>query len=95
MDDILKKAFRQEVEEVFERIEEIVNKYNHSGEIVYTAAFGMVEEEDEENRKWNLAYGWNCKDIEEYGEFMQLQLVAFTKEEEDEAQSWFDGLSLN
>ena len=41
MDDILKKAMFSEVSEVMERIEEITKKYNHCGDLVYTAAFGF------------------------------------------------------
>ena len=48
MDDILKKAMFQEVSVVLEQIEEIIEKYGYSGDLVYTAAFGVLEEQGEE-----------------------------------------------
>lgn len=92
MDSILKKAFQQEVEGLFEELEAIVEKYSSAG-VVYTLAVGFVEEESEDARRWNLAYGWNCEDESEFAEFMTLQLEAYSQE--DEASQWFDGLSLN
>lgn len=92
MDSILKKAFKQEVQDVFDQLEAIVEKYSSAG-VVYTMAVGFVEDESEDARKWNLAYGWNCEDENEFAEFMTLQLEAYTQE--DEASQWFSGLSLN
>jgi hypothetical protein len=92
MDSILKKAFQKEVQDVFDRIEDIVEKYSSTG-VVYSLAVGFVEDETEEAKKWNLAYGWNCIDEEEFAEFMTLQLEAYSQE--DEANQWFSGLSLN
>tara|TARA_R100000030_G_scaffold62921_2_gene47683 strand:+ start:2497 stop:2775 length:279 start_codon:yes stop_codon:yes gene_type:complete len=92
MDDILKKAFRQEVQGIFEELESVVNKYA-SGNVVYTMAVGYVEDETEDARKWNLAYGWNTEDDVEFAEFMTLQVEAYNQE--GEAEDWFSGLSLN
>lgn len=92
MDSILKNAFQQEVQEIFKELEALVEKYSAS-EVVYTMAVGFVEDETEDAKKWNLAYGWNCEDENEFAEFMTLQLEAYTQE--DEASQWFSGLSLN
>jgi hypothetical protein len=64
MDSILKKAFQKEVQDVFDRIEDIVEKYSSTG-VVYSLAVGFVEDETEDAKKWNLAYGWNCVDEED------------------------------
>ena len=69
MDDILKKTMYKEVQDLLDQISSVVEKYNYSEELIYTAAFGMLEEEGEMNR-WTLAYGWNCRDMDEFGEFM-------------------------
>lgn len=92
MDDILKKAFRQEVQGIFKELEDVVNKYS-SGHVVYTMAVGYVEDETDEARKWNLSYGWNTEDDVEFAEFMTLQVEAYNQE--GEADDWFSGLSLN
>ena len=92
MDDILKKAMFSEVADVMERIEEITEKYKHSGELVYSAAFGFLEEEGETENRWSLAYGHNCKDPDEFEEFMTLQVQAFSVNEEEDP---FPGLYLN
>ena len=92
MDDILKKAFRQEVQGIFDELENVVNKHA-SGNVVYTMAVGYVEDETEDARKWNLAYGWNTEDDVEFAEFMTLQVEAYNQE--GEADDWFSGLSLN
>lgn len=91
MDDILKKTLRKEIQALFDELEEVVNKY--SGNVVYTMAVGFVEDETEDARKWNLAYGWNCKDDDEFAEFLTLQVEAFNNE--GEADDWLHGLSLN
>lgn len=95
MDDILKKAMFSEVSEVMERIEEITKKYNHCGDLVYTAAFGFLEEEGEEENRWSLTYGNNCRDSGEFEEFMTLQFQAFQGAEEDEDEDGFLGFYLN
>lgn len=82
MDDVLKKAMFTEVKDLMQQIEDVVEKYRHSGELVYTAAFGILEEEGEELNQWSLAYGYNCRDIEEFTEFMHLQVKAFTEIDE-------------
>ena len=92
MDDILKKAFRKEVKGIFEELESVVKKYGRDT-VVYTMAVGFVEDETEEARKWNLAYGWNAEDDNEFAEFMTLQVEAYNQE--GEADDWFSGLSLN
>jgi hypothetical protein len=92
MDDILKKAFRKEVQGIFEELESVVKKYG-SDTVVYTMAVGFVEDETEEARKWNLAYGWNAEDDNEFAEFMTLQVEAYNQE--CDADDWFSGLSLN
>lgn len=94
MDDILKKAMFQEVNVVLEQIEEIIEKYGYSGDLVYTAAFGVLEEQGEEENRWSLAYGYNCKDDDEFTEFMSLQVKAFTESTDDEPPE-FIGYSLN
>lgn len=91
MDDILKKTLRKEIQGLFDELEEVVNKY--SGNVVYTMAVGFVEDETEVARKWNLAYGWNCKDEDEFAEFLTLQVEAFNSE--GEADDWLSRLSLN
>ena len=61
----------------------------HSGALVYTAAFGFLEEEGETENRWSLAYGHNCKDLDEFEEFITLQVQAFqTGEEEDPSGSF-------
>jgi len=95
MDDILKKAMFSEIAGVMETIEEITKKYNHSGDLVYTAAFGFLEEEGEEENRWSLTYGNNCRDSGEFEEFMTLQFQAFQGAEEDEDEDGFMGFYLN
>ena len=95
MDDILKKAMFQEVHDVMEQIEEIAQKYGYSGELVYTAAFGVIEEQGETENRWSLAYGHNCRDNDEFTEFMTLQVKAFTEVDEEEEPRGFSGFSLN
>lgn len=95
MDDILKKAMFQEVHGLMEQIEDICQKYGHSGELVYTAAFGVMEEQGEVENRWSLAYGHNCRDNDEFTEFMTLQVKAFTEIDEDEEPDVFTGYSLN
>lgn len=92
MDDILKKTMYKEVQGLLEQIEDVVNKYNYSEEIVYTAAFGVLEEEGSSENRWSLAYGYNCKDIHELGEFLALQVEAYTRETESDEDFLF---SLN
>ena len=48
MDDVLKKAMFTEVQDLMQQIDEVVYKYKHSGDLVYTAAFGLLEEETED-----------------------------------------------
>lgn len=94
MDDILKKAMFDEVADVLAQVEEIAEKYKHSGELVYSTAFGYLEEEGEEANKWSLAYGHNCRDTDEFDEFVTLQVEAFHRgREEDEID--LPGLFLN
>lgn len=92
MDDILKKAMFEEVAEVMEQIEGIAKKYKHSGDLVYTAAFGFLEEEGETENRWSLAYGHNCRDHMEFDEIMTLQVQAFENEQGD---AFLSGLFLN
>tara|TARA_R110002074_G_scaffold30333_3_gene86001 strand:- start:6359 stop:6637 length:279 start_codon:yes stop_codon:yes gene_type:complete len=92
MDDILKKTMYKEVQDLLDQISSVVEKYNYSEELIYTAAFGMLEEEGEMNR-WTLAYGWNCRDMDEFGEFMALQIQAYTAEQESD--EGFMEFSLN
>ncbi len=92
MDDILRKSFRKEVQSVFEELENVVSKYG-SDTVVYTMAVGFVEEETDDARKCNLAYGWNATDDDEFAEFMTLQVEAYNQE--GEVEDWFSGLSLN
>tara|TARA_R110002074_G_scaffold170807_4_gene333142 strand:+ start:348 stop:626 length:279 start_codon:yes stop_codon:yes gene_type:complete len=92
MDDILKKTMFTELKDVLVEIEDIVAKYNTSGDVVYTAAFGVVDEGDESN-EWALSYGWNCRDVDEFQEFITLQIEAFSRESLDE--EIFPGISLN
>ena len=92
MDDILKNAFREELDGIFVVLDELVKKYG-SDTVVYTVAVGYVEEETEDSRKWNLAYGWNAADDNEFAEFMTLQVEAYNQE--IEAEEWFSGLTLN
>ena len=54
MDDILKKAMFEEVADVLAQVEEIAEKYKHSGELVYSTAFAYLEEEGENENKWTL-----------------------------------------
>ena len=95
MDDILKKAMFQEITEVLEQIDGIIEKYGHSGQLVYTAAIGLLEEEGEDINKWSLAYGYNCRDDDEFTEFMSLQVKAYTNTTEGEPPALTTGFSLN
>lgn len=95
MDDVLKKAMFTEVQDLMQQIEEVVNKYRHSGDLVYTAAFGLLEEETENTNNWSLAYGHNCRDLGEFSEFMQLQVKAFTDLEDDGPEDFLTQFSLN
>lgn len=83
MDDILKEAMRGELQDVFERIEEIIDKYKASVELVYTMSVGYIEEDTGGVQKWNLHYGWNVKDIEEFEKFMTLQAEAYVASEDE------------
>jgi hypothetical protein len=94
MDDILKKAMFEEVADVLAQVEEIAEKYKHSGELVYSTAFAYLEEEGENENKWTLAYGHNCSDSEEFEQLTTLQIAAFHQGgEEDEID--LPGLFLN
>lgn len=97
MDSILKEAMRAEVSDVIEQIEAIVYKYGSSEDIVYTIAVGYVEEADEDANKWNVQYGYNCKNSDEFAEFMVLQTHAYSMSEDEEAEDddGFLGYSLN
>jgi hypothetical protein len=95
MDDILKKTMFQEISSVMEQIEGITEKYGHSVDLVYTLAFGLLEDEGEDVNKWSLAYSYNCRDDEEFTEFMSLQVKAYTETTEEEPPSFTTGFSLN
>ena len=83
MDDILKEAMRDELQDVFERIEDIIDKYKASVELVYTMSVGYIEDDRGGVQKWNLHYGWNVKDIEEFEKFMTLQAEAYVASEDE------------
>ncbi len=83
MDDILKKTMFEELDECFEQIEAIVAKYNTSGNVVYMACVGAMEEEEEDTHEWQLKYTWNVKDTDELEEVVQLQVEAFMKSHEE------------
>ena len=97
MDDILKKAMRTEVSDLIDQIENIVEKYGSSNDIVYTVAVGFVEEQDEDMSNWSLHYGYNCKTMEEFQEFMYVQTNAFVMSEDEgqDEEPGHLGYSLN
>jgi|TARA_Y100000015_G_scaffold6399_1_gene5858 uncharacterized protein with ATP-grasp and redox domains len=84
MDDILKKTMFEEIDEAFEQIEQIVSKYNVSGNIVYMGCVGLMEEESEDVHEWQVKYTWNVKDKEELQEVLQLQAEAYIQAEPDD-----------
>lgn len=84
MDDILKKTMFEEIDACFEQIEEIVSKYNASGNIVYMGCVGLCEAPEEDIHEWQVKYTWNVKDANELDEVIQLQVEAFAKTQEPE-----------
>ena len=97
MDDILRQAMRTEVSDVIEQIDAIVEKYGMSKDIVYTLAVGFIDEQDEEMANWSLHFGYNCKTVEEFQEFMVMQTNAFVMSEQDDQDDELGnlGFSLN
>ena len=95
MDDILKETMRAEVNDVIAQIEAIVHKYGSSNDIVYTIAVGFVEDSDDEMANWALQYGYNCRNIDEFEEFMHIQANAFVMSSQDDHDDGFLGYSLN
>jgi predicted Co/Zn/Cd cation transporter (cation efflux family) len=79
MDDILKKTMFEEIDAAFEQIEEIVQKYNMSSNIVYMGCVGVCEEIEEDTHEWQVKYTWNVKDTNELEEVVQLQVEAYMK----------------
>lgn len=92
MDDILKKTMFKEIDDAFERIEEIVSKYNMSDNIVYMGCVGVCEDSQEDVHEWQVKYTWNVKSPDELEEVVQLQIEAFMKTQDDDP---FESLFLN
>ena len=84
MDDILKKTMFEEIDSVFEQIEEIVDKYNMSGNIVYMGCVGLIEDESDDVHEWQVKYTWNVRDRDELEEVLHLQAEAFIQSEVDD-----------
>mgnify|MGYP001173184837 FL=1 len=82
MDDILKKTMFEEIDAAFDNIEQIVSKYNMSGNIVYMGCVGLCESESDDVHEWQVKYTWNVKDANELDEVIQLQVEAFAKTQE-------------
>lgn len=70
-----------EVSGLLEQMENVAEKYKHSGMVLYTVAFTLVEEGQEEDHVSALC-GWNCNDAEEMSKVMQAQIAAFVQSEE-------------
>lgn len=95
MDDILKKTMFEEIDGVFEQIEQIVQKYNASNNIVYMGVVGLCEEPEEPVHEWQVKYTWNVRDNNELDEILQLQVEAFGMTQEDESDDPLDYLFMN
>ena len=79
MDKILKETMFRELKAKLKELEDIIEKYDTSEEVVHTTCIG-ISENVEDGDDWSILYAWNYKGIEDLEDMLVLQAEAYIAE---------------